>query len=140
MKNILPVLILFLMSCSSVQISNNAPFKVNSIHYKSSSKILELTLKNPLPQDITLTAVYFRDTKVEWTKNTGKLIFNADFSINDRIERPLILHADPKKEFGNQPPVKKEKIPFELTDNECIISYIEKGETKFYKTIVTILE
>ena len=140
MKNILPILILFLMSCSSAQISDTVPFTVNSIHYKSTSKILELTLKNPLPEDITLTAVYFRDTKVDWTKNTDKLIFNADFSSNNRIERPLILHADPKKEFGNQPPVKKEKILFELSDNECIISYTEKGETKFYKAIVSILE
>lgn len=140
MKNILPILILFLMSCSSAQISDKTPFKVNSIHYKSTSKILELILKNPLPEDITLTAVYFKDTKVEWTKNTDQMVFVADFSNNDRIKRPLILHADPKKEFGNQPPVKKEKTPFELADNECIISYMQKGETKFYKAIVTILD
>ena len=128
------------MSCSSAQISDIVPFTVNSIHYKSTSKILELTLKNPLPEDITLTSVYFRNTKVGWSKNADQMVFVVDFSNNDRIERPLILHADPKKEFGNQPPVKKEKITFQLTDNECIISYIEKGETKFYKTIVTILE
>ena len=44
-----------------------------------------------------------------------------------------ILHKDPKKEFGNKPPIITEKIPFVLNDNEAVITYKVNNKTEYYK-------
>ena len=43
------------------------------------------------------------------------------------------MHADPKEEFGNKPPNISIKIPFELQENEAVISYFIKSKKRFYK-------
>ena len=45
----------------------------------------------------------------------------------------IILSSDIAEEHKNKLPVKESKIPFELLPNQCVISFIEHGQTKYYK-------
>ena len=86
-------------------------------------------------KNITFDSIYFANKKVKaqtkLVKGKTYLIgyFNTS-TINSKED--LILHRNGKKEFGNKPPV-KEKFPFKLKENEAVISFREKGKTKYYK-------
>ena len=49
----------------------------------------------------------------------------------------IVMHSDPKKEVGNQPPrlrTEEEKtFPFELNADEAVLSYLENGKVKYVK-------
>ena len=44
----------------------------------------------------------------------------------------IIMHADPREEVGNRPPPVN-KNPFELKDDEVVVSYSDKGKRKYFK-------
>ena len=46
------------------------------------------------------------------------------------------MHADTRKEVGNQPPAEKvglKEFPFELKPDEAVIEYRYKGKTRYTK-------
>ena len=45
----------------------------------------------------------------------------------------IIMHSDPKEEFGNQPSSAEKKIPFELEKNEAILVYSINGQDFYFK-------
>ena len=87
----------------------------------------------------SLDSVYFR-------KQAAKLEFRPDlkqyigrFTFNPKSKNDLVFSSDPKEEYGNEMPPIPKKIPFELEDNECVVSYLEGDEIKYYK-IVNVVE
>lgn len=92
---------------------------------------------------ITFKDLYFRGKISEAITETiaGKIYITAKF-MHQNFEKPdIIMHADPRKEVGNQLPLpkkdKKTDFPFELRDDEAVISYIENHskKVKFTKII-----
>ncbi|MFD0863085.1 hypothetical protein ACFQ1M_12795 [Sungkyunkwania multivorans] len=84
----------------------------------------------------TLEAAFFRGLKTTnlYFKKAGEgYLLTAHFDDGSNSERDLILHEDPKKEVGNQPPKIKEEMPFKMAVDECVISYKEDGATKYFK-------
>lgn len=79
----------------------------------------------PVPNEIILKAIYFRDKKAPIHKDS-ELVYSAGFTGEANNERG----AEPN---GNS--VKSEKItpPFPITDNEAIIEYTFKGKKAYYK-------
>ena len=45
----------------------------------------------------------------------------------------MIIHLNPKKEFGNTMHEIPKAIPFELRENDCVISYRDGEKTKYFK-------
>lgn len=72
-----------------------------------------------------IDSVFFR--KMKGKLRNGKASYFATLKKPKPID--LTMSSDPKSEYGNKLP----KFPFELKNNECVISYIEEGETKYVK-------
>ena len=83
---------------------------------------------------VKLDTLYFRNQKttLKLTANTTPSkyvgILVTSNGIND-----YILDKDSTKEFGNFPKIISKYIPFNLNNNEAVISYLYQNETYFYK-------
>ena len=69
-------------------------------------------------KNITLDNVYFRNLKGKLIKQEGEYV--------------AILKSK-SRQYTFSKPEKPEDYPFDLADNECAISYIENGKTKYFK-------
>ncbi len=72
-------------------------------------------------------------SKLSVKTSDQKQIVTANFSKNTFVERDIIMDSDPKKEMANKAPNVTITFPFELTDNECVISYFVKNKKHYYK-------
>jgi hypothetical protein len=125
--------IIFFMSCGASRINNQTPFVIERITFEEN--VLKLALKHPLSDHVLLQNVYVgKEVSKLNSSLENSLTFLADFNDIPQPKRLLILHADPRHEFGNESPLKMKEIAFELSDNECIISYLENGKLKYFKT------
>ncbi len=97
--------------------------------------ILQLPLVKDAMATPKLQQAYFRgkvaDIKME--KTTDGWLAKANFRKNSGEKRDRVMHADPMKEVGNQPPMIKEKFPFELKDDECVISFLDGDTVRYFK-------
>ncbi|NER13216.1 hypothetical protein GWK08_07180 [Leptobacterium flavescens] len=85
-----------------------------------------------LGNKVELDSLYFHGEKVKLEEKNGLYIGRYKTKANEK--RDLIIHEDPKKEYGNKPPIDvKEKIPFNLEDTEAVVSYVHNGVTKYFK-------
>lgn len=130
----------FLFSCKSTkEISqNNPPFKLLEASYdesiqKNGNTSITLYIKID-DAKIALDSVYFRNQKsiLKKTQGFSTEIYTAQFLIKNS-KSDLYLHADSKKEFGNQVPDVSRRIPFELKFNEVVVGYSYKEEQLYYK-------
>ena len=62
-------------------------------------------------------------------KDQGNSFLFIGYFKNDN-NKDIIMDADIIKEAQNTPP---EKIPFQLEENEAVISYTYKGSVQYYK-------
>ncbi len=85
-------------------------------------------------KNIKLDSLYFRNQKtalklmVNSSLPTYIGIFVTARGIND-----YILDKDSTKEFGNNPKLSSEKIPFKLNNNEAVVSYKYQTKSYYYK-------
>jgi len=89
---------------------------------------------------IKLDSVYFRGkvAKLE-IKSSGDVVYIGKFLSSLNTKQDIIMSSNPKAEHGNKLPVIQEKIPFELKDTECVISYKKGKKTQYFK-ISNVLE
>ncbi|MEM6718325.1 MAG: hypothetical protein AAF611_03320 [Bacteroidota bacterium] len=94
---------------------------------------VHITIQNLNEQEVKLKDFYFRGKKAVLEDNSMKTngLYIARFI--KPAEKDIVLHSNPKKEAGNEPPQLQEKIPFTLEKDEGILSYEEKGELKYFK-------
>lgn len=80
---------------------------------------------------VVLDSVYFRGkaAKLE-TKEQAPLLYIGRFISDINQKKNMVINAEPT---SDEKPIKEEKIPFELKDNECIISYRDNGVSKYFK-------
>ena len=82
---------------------------------------------------IELDTVYFRGRKGVLEKVASEEnLYVARFKNPDK-SKDFVMHEDPKKEFGNELPVRIEKIPFELEEGEAVVRYTKDGNEKFFR-------
>lgn len=129
------ILALFFTQCASVQFDKNASFTVKSV-----TKLADENLKiyYTSASKINFTDLYFggKKEKIQSKKDENGTFIIGDFKNSLANLKDIQLHGDPKKEYGNTPP-KIEKTPFELKENEAVISYKVDGETRYYKIEVS---
>lgn len=133
--------ILFFYSCSSTTKTseNTLPFKIleatySNIKAEQSNINTVLVLIKTNNSTIKLDTLFFRNTRavMEFNDETSTYISNIELP-NTKIN--LQLDINPKNEFGNQVPNISPKIPFELKQNEAIVSYLYKGENHYHKIL-----
>jgi hypothetical protein len=127
--------------CSSTQFDKKAPVTITDAFYKNwvggipGVKGILITIKAKAPKtDIIFDSIYFNNKmiKLESQLQKNELILTGNFTVRSKTNH-IIMHADPKEEFGNKPPNISNKIPFELQDNEAVISYFIKSKKRYYK-------
>ena len=144
-------LLLFVMlgfsQCSSTKkLQAEAPLTIGKVYYQvwiagieggGSGLNIFIPAKNT---SIVLDSVYFRGkaAKLE-TKPIDKSLYIGRFISQSNKRQDIIMSSDAKAEYGNKPPIIYKQIPFELKDDECVISYIEGNKAKYFK-IVNVVE
>ncbi|CAM1354456.1 hypothetical protein [Tenacibaculum ascidiaceicola] len=136
------ILALSFTKCASVKMENNHPFKIESASYShvtggvkgsynSTNLIINFTAEKP----VNFQKVYFQNkiTEAVVEQHNDKQYIAARYKTSSNDRKDIILHADPKKEFGNTPNTPTEEFPFELKENEAMISYIKGEETCYVK-------
>ncbi len=95
---------------------------------------LFIPVSQKIPQNIQLDSAYFKGkvAKLELS-DASQMLYVARFKANFNQNQDIIMSSDPKEEYGNQLPELNEKIPFDLKDTECVISYTESNVTKYFK-------
>ncbi|MCM4155040.1 hypothetical protein [Gramella sp. AN32] len=120
-------------SCgSNKELQENPPSEVTDSFFYETDNGMRLSFQvAEIPADIQYQSVYFRGLKSNLIADpNGENIFHADFNtkMND-----MVMHKDPKKEYGNTPPQRPEKSPVEITPNEALLVYTKDGDQKYYK-------
>lgn len=139
---ILPILIVVLgfSQCGSNTFVKSTPFNVEKAFYNNwvggqpGVGGLKLEIYISKTSEINFDSLYFhhKRTKVEVVQLDDKLQLIGHFSTSKRKNRDLILDIDPNKELKNTLP-NIQKFPFELKENEAVISYKIEGKTMFFK-------
>jgi len=130
--------------CSSAQkLESTSPLDFGEVYYQKhpqAVKDLESMLTIFIPvigenkDNIELDSVYFkgRSSKLMVAdKDPNK--YYGKFVIKPKKAEDIILSSDMTEEHENKVTMDNPKIPFELLPNQCIISYKQKGKTKYYK-------
>ena len=135
-----------LTQCASVKMQNTHPFKIESASYshitggvKGSYNSINLIINFTAEKSVDFQKVYFQNriTNAVVKQHNDKQYIAARYKTSSNDDRKdFILHADPKQEFGNAP---TEKFPFELKENEAMISYA-KGENVYYVKVENIVK
>ena len=85
---------------------------------------------------IDMDTVYFRGRKAVLQKDSQHPnLYIATFKIPSAEGKApeLIMHEDPKKEFGNPAPERLEKMPFGMEKDEAVVRYTKHGKVKYFR-------
>jgi hypothetical protein len=125
---------------SSQKLKNPTSLKIGEVYYENWEAGVQdigsgYTIFIPIlnyPKNITLDSVYFKGNKakLEFKNNT---VFVGRFKTTTNKKQDIIMSNEPYAEYANKVPVLPEKIPFELKDDECIVSYLVEEEIKYFK-------
>ena len=142
---------IFFLSCSSTKTINEngfqkkTPFKVVTATYSKwiggqpgvNGISVHISIDKP---EILLDTIYFRNTsiKLKLDKSISNPVYVGSFVLPN-TNKNFNLDIDPKKEFGNQIPDISRKIPFDLKEDEAVISYLLKNKRTYFK-ILNIIE
>jgi hypothetical protein len=124
-------------------LQKEAPIKVEYAHYLKwiagvkgggSGIDLFINVSEKIPLNILFDSVYFRGmvTKLEVIDGEFPLLvgrFKTAFNNNQDI----VLSDNPNEEYSNPAPKFPNKIPFDLKDSECVISYKNGDDSKYFK-------
>ena len=126
--------------CGSLKLENNPPFKIEKASYNKwvggqpgvSGTKIEIALKEN--STIVFDSLFFQNksTKVEINIAAGKTLLIGHFSTSSKQNRDLILDIDATKEIENTLP-EVNKLPFELEENEAILSNKVGDKIKYFK-------
>ena len=124
--------------CKTMKFDKNPPFTITGATYNNwvggqpGVSGIKVLIGYTSEKEIVFESVYFanKTTKAESATNEGKtyIVGNIDTSTRDK---ELTLHSDSKEELNNQLPEKK--FPFELQENEAVVSYKDGDKTKYFK-------
>ncbi len=141
LKLIILALSTTMINCSSAQkLQKEAPAQFGEVYFQKWTAGVEgggsgLNVFIPITKGtIELDSIYFRDNvaKLE-TKPQDPSVFIGRFSTDFNKAKDLILSSDMQEEAKNKLPVKSKGIPFDLKEDECVVSYSQHGKQRYYK-------
>lgn len=141
MKTILIITIFFSFTqCASSKFEEKPPFKIEKTSYNTwvggqpgvSGTRVEIVLKEK--SNINFDSLFFQKkaTKVDLNLTSDKTLLIGHFNTSNRQNRDLILDDNSTKEIKNSLP-KVKTFPFNLKENEAILSYKIGDKTKYFK-------
>jgi hypothetical protein len=129
--------------CSNGQkLEIKAPLEFGEVYYKKKAQAVRdlesvTTLYIPIigeSNTIELDSAYFKGKSAKLIKSSqDQNLYFGRFIMKPAYTEDIILSSDIADEHKNQLYVKESTIPFELLPNQCVISYIQAGQTKYYK-------
>lgn len=122
-------------ACKTPKLMNNPPFKIISAEYEewrggipgiSGIKVQIVYSSN---ESIDFNQLYFKNmiTQVEFDSSNQQTII-AHFDTSKRKDLPVIENDNHSKKLPE-----KIKFPFEILDNEAVISFKKNGQMYYYK-------
>lgn len=88
-------------------------------------------------EDLSFEKVFFRGmvTNIVKGNHDEKAYYIGRFKTALNTREEMTLDEDAKNEYGNNSPLQTDKVemPFEIADDEAIVTYIENNETKYIK-------
>lgn len=127
--------------CSTAQkLQQEAPTQFGDVYYQKWTAGIQsggsgINLFIPVKDlNIELDSVYFRGNAAKLEVKSGEVIFYIGrFKTDFNQPKDIVMSSDPNEEYGNQLDSKATVIPFDLKDDECVISYIKDDKTLYYK-------
>ncbi|MCD8402260.1 hypothetical protein [Tenacibaculum finnmarkense] len=120
------------IQCANIKQTATPPFKIKKALYTDDFNHLS-TNKSPClniiftsDKPIDFQKVYFQNTIINTLieyKNGKKIIIARYKNRIIPVVNELILNADSEKEYGNSLPKITEKFPFNLKDNQAVVTY-----------------
>ena len=85
----------------------------------------------PKPKtDVKPDSIFFRGMKSKLNKDNFGYV--AQFKTQANQKDDVIMSNEPQQEYGNT--LNEEKnFPFQLKENECVVSYLENNTIKYFK-------
>jgi|GEM_PF-2330863 len=123
------IVVLILSGCASKEtFQTQFPIPISEYFYqiKGNQTHFVIEFQQSISEDIKLEKLYFRN-QTEVIKMVSSQKAKAVFMKSD-----LILDANPKNEYGNQPPI-QEKQRFQLNSTEAVLEFTQNGKIKHYK-------
>ena len=115
--------------------TSNPPFEIQDIYFQKwvagvrgggSGTNVYITFSE-VSERLVFQELFFQNKKSKLnTTSTNHLVANFKSTLNSDV----IMEGDSTKEAVNIPP---EKIPFQLEENEVVISYSKKGKIYYYR-------
>lgn len=137
---IISIIMVSFSNCASTQkLEQLEPLTIGEVHYQNwvagikgggSGFNLFIPITNN-PKNIMLDSVYFRGKKAKLELNNNT-VFIGRFKTTAN-KNGIIMSNEPYAEYGNKVPELPQKTPFELNDNECVVSYLEGNKIKYFK-------
>lgn len=130
--------------CSSAQkLEQKSPLDFSDVYFQKkaqavrdleSSYTLFIPIKGENNKNIQLDSVYFKEKSAKiMLSSQNQNLYYARFITKPAYTEDVILSSDMKEEYKNKLTLQKTKIPFELLPNQCVVSYLQNGEVKYYK-------
>ena len=149
MKNLLPPLFVVLVAFSfsgwanGKTLQENPPEAIGKAYYttwrggvQGAGSGYNLFIPSEADLEIELDTAYFRGRKAVIEKEPSQPgLYVARFVVpaKDDPNADLVLHEDPRREFGNTPPNIFPEIPFELEAGEAVVKYRKDGKEKYFR-------
>ena len=135
------VIIVSFTKCGSTKFIENPPFKITSATYNHwvggipGVSGTNVRISYTADSNVFFDSIYFlkRSLKLELRESKGTKLIMGYFKNEDpSLKADHILHVAVEKEMGNKPPAIN-NFPFDLKENEAVISYIKGSKTKYFK-------
>ena len=127
--------------CASVQFETQPPFTVTKATYTNWVGGIEgvsgfnVNMDYTAANKVEFDSIFFRGriAKVSYKETGDSKSILGYFSTSTRQEQ-MSLNREASKEYGNSSSVTTEpEFPFELKDNEAVVSYRDGDQLKYYK-------
>lgn len=124
---------------SEIKLVQDPPFEIGEIYSQDwiagikgggSGTNLYITFTE-LSEDIIIQNIFFKNNMVKAEASSQNRKQITGYFKND-INSDVIMDSDPVKESQNTPPI---KIPFQLNEQDAVISYLYKGSLKYYMIV-----
>jgi len=130
--------------CGSAQkLDKKSPFTINKAYYQdwvggrgtSKGTIVSIEFSNKTSKKIIFDSIFFKGKviKLEHSISEDKQLITGNFITNIQRDKDIIMDIDPRKEMANKAPNVRINFPFDITDNECVISYSIKNKRHYFK-------
>jgi hypothetical protein len=136
---LLGFVIIFISQCSSTKkLQTKLSLKIGDVYYQSwvsgiknagsgTNIYIEITSN---PKQFEFDSVYFqgKSAKLEFFSNTSLI---GKFNSNINSKKDMVMSNEPYAEYGNKVPKISKQTPFDLKDNQCVISYKDANKIKY---------